>query len=210
MHPRYYIARVTDNKDPDKLNRVQVCYLDEEEYASDWIPVITPFAGNDSGLTMIPDIDDQVIILSMDQYNSHKVVIGSTWHESSQPPATNENSSADFNDDGKNSLHFIKSRSGNMVILDDSEGEEKIQLISSDGKSRFEFSVKDKLVSLITESDLTLNAKGLLSFTAEEVKFTAKKKMSLSAEEIEIAAKKKMDITASQDITVKGSGIALN
>lgn len=210
MFPRYFLGKVCDNKDPDGLNRIRVTKNEEEEVSSEWIPVLTQFAGPDTGLSMIPDIDDQVLVVTLDYQNNRKIALGSLWNENALPPKTEENSAADLNDDGKNSLHFIKSRSGNMFIMDDTEDAGKIQLITADGKTRFEFSVNEELISLKTESDLAISAKGTIHITADEVSLTAKKKLNLSAEELQIAGKKKMDITASQDLSLKGSGIALN
>lgn len=205
-----YLAKVSDNKDPDNLHRVQVVKQDEEESVSDWIPVLTMYGGNDAGLCMLPDIDEQVLVVSLDDNRNKQVVLGSIWDENSAPPETGENADADFNQDGKNSLHFIKSRSKNMIILDDTDGKEKIQIISSDAKSRFEFLAEDEMVSLTTEHDLSIGAKGLLTIKAEEIEITSKKQFNVKADEVQITGKKKMDIKADQDITLKGSGIALN
>lgn len=210
MFPRYYLGKVCDNKDPDGLNRIRVTKNEEEEVSTEWIPVLTQFAGPDSGLAMTPDIDDQVLVVTLDYQNNRKIVLGSLWNENAIPPVTDENTAADLNDNGKNSLHYIKSRSGNMLIFDDSGDAEKIQIITSDKKTRFEFDVKEELISLTTESNITIGAKGLINITAEEISVTSKKKLNVSAEELQIAGKKKMDITASQDLSLKGSAIALN
>ncbi|QQO09010.1 phage baseplate assembly protein V [Breznakiella homolactica] len=210
MFSYYFLGKVTDNQDPDSLNRIRVSKIGEDESVTDWIPVITPYAGNDTGLSLLPDVDDQVLVVSLDEHNIRKAAIGGLWSNEAAPPSTGENSDADLNQDGNNSLRFFKSRSGSMVIFDDTEGEEKIQIISSDGKSRFEFLNADEMVSLTTENDLTIGAKGVISIQAEEIEINSKKQLNLTGEEFQIAAKKAMDITSDQDITVKGSGIALN
>jgi len=210
MGPRFFWGKVTDNADPDELNRVRVAIRDEDENVAEWIPVLTPYASFDAGLSFLPEIDDQVLVVSLDIKDIRKVVIGSIWSNEITPPETGENTSADLNGDGENSLRFIKSRSGNQLIFDDTEGAEKIQLISSDGKSRFEFSVEDELVSLTTENDLTIGAKGVISIQAEEVEITSKKQVNISADEYQIDAKKGMDITTDKDMTIKGTGISLN
>lgn len=210
MFTKYFYGKVTDNQDPDSLNRVKVTILGEKETVSNWLPVIMPFAGPDNGVSILPEVDDMVMVVAMDGGNNKKAVIGPTWFSGGEPPVTDENTGADLNQDGNNNLKFFKSRSGNMVILDDTDGEEKIQIISSDGKSRFEFLNADEIVNLETELDLTIGAKGVVSIQAEEIDITSDKQINLSGEEVQVSAKKAMDIKADKDITIKGSGIALN
>jgi uncharacterized protein involved in type VI secretion and phage assembly len=210
LFTQFFYGKVSDNKDPDSLNRVRVTILGETESVSDWIPVVTPFAGLDSGMSVLPEIDDMVLIAAIDGENNKKAVIGSVWFSGGEPPVTGENSDADLNQNGKNSLKFIKSRSGNMIIFDDTEGDEKIQIISSDGKSRFEFLNADEMINLETENDITISAKGIVSIQAEEIEIISEKQINVSGEEIQVSAKKAMDIVSDKEMTIKGSGIALN
>jgi phage baseplate assembly protein gpV len=206
----YFLGKVTDNADPDGLNRVRVAELAEEENVTDWIPVLTIYGGNDIGLSLIPDIDDQVLVVPLDSCNSRKAVLGGIWSNEATPPESGENANADFNQDGKNSLKFIKSRAGTMFIFDDTEGDEKIQLISSDSKTRLEWGIGDELFALTSEQDITIGAKGAISIQAEEIAIASKKQFNIETDEYQISAKKAMDISADQDIAIKGSGLSMN
>jgi len=210
MFPNFYWAKVTDNADPDKLNRVKVAKKGEEENVAEWIPFLTPYGGSDTGLSFLPDVDDQVLVISVGIKDGQKVVIGSVWSNEMSPPESEENSAADFNDDGENSLKFIKSRAGGMLIFDDTKDAEKIQLISAGKKSRFEINEPDELVALNTEHDINITAKGAVSIKAEEISVTSEKQMNISADEYQLDAKKGLDIKSDKDITIKGSGISLN
>jgi uncharacterized protein involved in type VI secretion and phage assembly len=210
MFTKFFYGKVTDNKDPDKLNRVKVSILGEEESISDWLPVVTPLAGSNNGISILPELDDMVIVLSMDGSNIKKAVIGSVWFSGNEPPVTNENTDADLNQNGENNITFIKSRSGNMIIFDDTEDDEKIQIISSDGKSRFEFLNNDEKINVETENDIVIGAKGIVSIQAEEINMISEKQINISGEEVQVSAKKKMDIISDKDMTIKGSSITLN
>jgi uncharacterized protein involved in type VI secretion and phage assembly len=210
MFQHYFYATVSDNKDPDGLNRVRVTMLGKPESVSDWIPVVMPFAGPGEGVSMIPGVGDAVMVVSLDSKLRTKAVIGAGWSSALKPPQTGENPAAELNEDGKNSLKFIRSRAGTMLIFDDTEGEEKFQLISADGKTRFEYSPADDEASLTSENDITISAKGKIIIEAEEIEISGEKQVTISAEEVQISAAKDCEIAADKDVSVKGSGISLN
>ena len=136
--------------------------------------------------------------------------MGSIWSNEVKPPETEENSDADLNSDGNNSLHFIKSRAGNLIILDDTDSKEKIQFISADKKSRFEFSAEDELINIETENDIQIHAEKSLTIEAEEIEIKSSKQMNISVDEFQTKVSKDLSIESDKDITLKGSGIALN
>ena len=208
--PYNYWATVVENADPEGLNRVRVRFTREEESVTDWVPVVAPYAGADTGVSFLPDIGDQVLVSSFTRDNSAKAIIGSVWSNPSPPPQTGENTQADLNKDGKNSLKFIKSRSGNQIIFDDTEGKEKLQFISADGASRVEFNTADKKLSLTTNHDLTISSAGTLSIQAEEVEITSKKQINMSADAYQVNAQKEYKNDASDGISIEGSGVSFN
>jgi uncharacterized protein involved in type VI secretion and phage assembly len=205
-----FLGKVVDNQDPDGLHRIRVGKLGEKETVTDWISVLSAYAGSDAGLSLLPDVDSQVLVVSLDEDSIKKVAIGGIWSNGSAPPETGENSSADRNQDGKNALRFFKSRSGHMFIFDDTEGAERVQLISFDKKSRLDLNTPDELVILETKNDLSIGAKGILTIQAEEIAVNSKKQINFEGEEFQTSAKKTLDINADQDIAIKGSGLTLN
>ena len=125
-------------------------------------------------------------------------------------PEAGENGDADLNKDGKNALHFVKSKSGCMYIIDDTKDAEKAQFIAAGGKTRLEFSKKDKLVNLETDEKISFSAKKEMGFEADTITMKAKKKADISMDEFQVKASKTCSIQADQDMSLKGSGIALN
>jgi len=203
-------ATIVDNIDPDGLNRVKVSWAGEEETVSDWIPVSTSYAGDSIGQSFIPNLDDQVLVASLDCYGSKKVVAGSIWSNAAKPPQTKENLSADLNSDGKNSLRFLKSRSGNMLIFDDSEGKEKIQIVTADGATRIEIDVAEELLSLDTERNVSIDAAGTVSIQAEEVEISSKNEVNITADNYQVEAESGYENNAKDGISIEGSGVSLN
>jgi len=203
-------AKVSDNADPEGLNRVKVTSLLEEESISGWLPVLSPCGGEDAGLSFLPDVGDQVMVASLDELGSKQVVIGSIWSNPAPPPKTGENAGADLNADGKNSLRFVKSRSGGLLVLDDTDGAAKAQFISADGKSRIEFDCAEELVSLSTEHDISISAKGSVSIRAEENIEIEADSLDLSCDGFRLDAKDGFDADADGSAGINGSGFSLN
>ncbi len=210
MNEKIFLAKVSDNMDPDKLHRVRVTFTDEKEIVSDWIPVMTLTAGNDSGMYSIPDNDEQVLVASLGESGTRFCVLGSIWSNKAEPPKTGENTSADLNQNGKNAVSFIKTKSGSMFILDDTKSSEKIQLIAADKKTRIEFLQADEAIRIESNRDIKISAKSKIQISAEELEITAKKKVSLSSDELNVKSSKDLSVKANKDISLKGSGIALN
>ncbi|MBN2735364.1 MAG: rhs element Vgr protein [Spirochaetales bacterium] len=209
----FFHGIVCDNQDPDGLGRIKVSLPELEGGAdtqSDWLPVLTPFAGDSIGAFCLPELEDVVVVMFFDKELEKGVVLGSMYNQNIKPPVTEENSDADLNDDGNNSLHFVRSRSGLRIILDDTDGEEKIQLLSPDAKTRIEMLIGDELINIETDKDLSINAKGVISFDAEEIEFKAEKAFSLEAENIKQESSKDITIEGSNSISLEGQSIKLN
>jgi hypothetical protein len=81
-------------------------------------------------MAALPEVGSIVFVNTLDKYRTKMIASGALYTE--KPPKTEENSDADLNQDGKNSLRFIKSRSGYQIIIDDTEGKEKVQILSPD------------------------------------------------------------------------------
>jgi len=210
MYGFSYVGKVTDNQDPDGLNRIKVSSPQETETDTEWIPYMTPFAGEGTGFHILPNVDAQVFVCVLDALRNKKIAIGGIWDESAAPPVTDENTDGDLNQDGKNTLHFIKSASGNMLIFDDTEDDEKMQLISAGKKSRLEFLKKDELINFETEKDIAFAAKKEMFFDVEKLEIKTSKECSFQCKKFQVSSSDSFSIESDKDVSVKGSSIALN
>ncbi|MBN2532120.1 MAG: rhs element Vgr protein [Spirochaetales bacterium] len=203
---------ITDNADPDGLGRVKVkLAVLGEDIETNWIPVMTLYGSAECGAFFIPEVDDQVVVVFLNDNPEQGIVLGSVWSEAAVPPETGENTGSDLNQDGENNLKFIKSRSGHQIILDDKDGEEKIQILAADGKTRFEFLAKDEMINIETDKDLRISAGGKLSIEAEEGEITFDKGLKVEADKISMESKSKdIEAIASQNMQIEGSSVKLN
>ncbi len=105
------LARVVDLADPERRNRVQVRLLAfdgvDGQDAPLWARVVCPFAGADRGAFLMPDVDDEVLVVFVQGDVRHPLVLGGLWNGSSASPA-------DLGDEG-NRFKRIRSKNGQKV-----------------------------------------------------------------------------------------------
>jgi len=182
---RFYgltVGKVTDNVDEDGLGRVKVIFpwLSSKD-SSHWARVVTPMAGKDRGFFFLPEVGDEVLVAFEHGMMEFPYVLGALWNGVDKPPEKK---------DKKTNKRTIKSTSGHIIRLDDTEGEEKIEIIDKSGENSIVIDSKANTVTISAKKDviiqssdgkLILKGKGVEIDSTDEVKITASKKMSLKA-----------------------------
>ncbi len=191
------VGIVTNNKDPDGLGRVKVKIPvlsgDDESH---WARVVTFMGGKERGAFFLPEVDDEVLVTFEHGDLSSPYVIGALWNGVDKPPETNG--------DGKNNVRLIKSRSGHMIRLDDTDGAEKIEVIDRTGKNLISVDTASNTVTVNSDKDITLSApNGTITIEAQDVAIKA----SASAKTESGAG---MELNASGTMTIKGATVNIN
>jgi uncharacterized protein involved in type VI secretion and phage assembly len=123
---------VVSLNDPESRNRVQVrllAFAEVEQQDSDmWARVVCPFAGNERGAFLLPDVDDEVLVVFVQGDARHPLVIGGLWNGASAPPAGIESG-------GRNRYKRIRSKNGIVITLDDQDGQETLKLETPGGQA---------------------------------------------------------------------------
>ena len=191
------VAKVTNNEDPNDMGRVKVTFpwlSDQNE--SFWARIATVMAGPDRGTYFLPEVDDEVLVAFEHGDIHYPYIVGALWNGVDTPPESNS--------DGKNNRRLIKSRSGHMIILDDTDGEEKIEIIDKAQKNTITIDTKNNTITIISDKDIELKApKGKISLNAMELELK-----SSAATKIEAGAT--MDVKASANMTIKGAIVSIN
>jgi len=181
-------AIVSNLKDPEQLGRVKVTFpWLAQESESDWVRVLSFYAGSDRGVCFPPEVGDEVLVVFQKGNIDAPYVIGSLWSSKNKPPEKNADGknkikiiktkaghTITFNDDTetKKAKIEIKSGAGNTITLDDASGQEKIEIKDKGGgkitmdatkkaitiESGMKLDIKANMVTIEAKSTLTLKA----------------------------------------------------
>jgi uncharacterized protein involved in type VI secretion and phage assembly len=163
-----YSASVLDNRDPERLGRVQVA-VPAVNPRGIWARVATMMAGPHRGTWFIPEVGDEVLVAFEGAEQRAAYVIGSLWNAKARPPE----------DDAVN-VKSIRSRSGVTVRIQ--EGKTTSLVVETPGGQRL--TLQDGPGSVRVADDngnaVTLDAAG--------VTVTASAKVTVTASAVDVTA----------------------
>jgi hypothetical protein len=187
------VGIVTNIQDPEKLGRIKVKFpWLHDSVESWWARIAYPMAGKERGYWWIPEVEDEVLVGFDHGDVRFPYVVGALHNGVDKPPKCDDVTSTfggpeyayggyscsgrDFNEDGKNDLRFIRSRSGHLLIFDDKDGQEKITLTDKTGAHRIEiFTDKKKVVITSADGDIELCASKTVKITCDELNVHTRK-----------------------------------
>lgn len=151
-------AIVTANDDDEaKLGRVKVRFpwmSGQEE--SGWIHVAAPGAGRQRGFFFVPEVDDLVLVAFAYGRIDRAYVIGSLWSTADRPPVE------------ERFKRTIKSVSGHVITLDDTEDAESITIIDKSGANKIVLDAANNTITIESGGDLMIKAVGRLELSSDD------------------------------------------
>ena len=184
------VGVVTNISDPEKLGRVQVKYPWLPKYkgsdlSSNWARQATLGAGANRGIFFTPEIDDEVLIAFENGDVNYPYIVGALWNGKDKPPK------GDIVATNKVNQRIIQSRSGHIITLDDTQGEEKITILDKTGKNSIEIDSKTNAMIFKSAGDMTIEAGGKLIIKSQQ--------------DLSIESMAKANFKASADMALKAS-----
>jgi len=185
---RYYgvaVATVTDIDDPQKMARVKVMlpWL-SEDVSTSWARLVAPGAGNEYGVTWIPQVGDEVLVAFEHGDIDYPIVLGGLWNGKDIVPF---DYGSDI-DSGKVTYCGFTSRTGHKVSFFESSSESRIHLLTANGKVSIELDDQNEVIKVDTTGKLVVDAR----------------------QDIEIKAGGSMKLEATGQMTIKGATVAIN
>ncbi|MBD2251980.1 phage baseplate assembly protein V [Nostoc parmelioides] len=186
------IGIVTNNQDPENMGRVKLKFpwlSDRDE--SYWARVVTPMAGAGRGLYFLPEVEDEVLVAFEHGQVEFPYVLGALWNGVDKPPIDNKN--------GKNNQRLIKSRSGHTILLDDTDGVEKVIIRDRTSKNEIVIDSSQNAIAVNSEKNITLNTKGTITLK------TSGGDLVINCKNLKIQAQETVDIQAQTQCKVQAN-----
>jgi uncharacterized protein involved in type VI secretion and phage assembly len=184
------VAIVTDNLDPMQLGRVKLKFPSlDDAYESDWARVVQPGAGPDRGLVVLPEVNDEVLVVFEAGDIRRPYVVGGLYNGQDKPSL----GTPDLYDMGKITRRgFVSSKNHRIVFLD-SEIKSGVCLLS--GNDSLRFALKE------SESTITMHSDGTISITSGG-------KLEIeSGSDVSIKAAANLELEGDAGVKLKSSGI---
>ncbi len=157
------IGIVTDNQDPEEQGRVKVKYPAlSGEHASTWARVVVPGGGPERGIEFLPEVNDEVLV-GFEQGDVHyPYVLGGLWNGQDAPPKK----SGQVISGGRVEKRIIRSRTGHMITLDDSDGGGGITIEDKNG-NKIVLDTGSNALNIEINGNVSVKAKGNLTLEAQ-------------------------------------------
>jgi len=195
------VGLVTDNQDPEGLGRIRVRFpwLSSTDESS-WARMATPMAGKDRGIYFLPEVEDEVLVAFEHGDARFPYVIGALWNGKDAPPE-----SAPVSSGGQVVKRTIKSRSGHLIRLDDTDGAEKIEIIDKQGKNSVVLESSANTITIKADGDITLeSAQGKVTLKGQSIEVQS------TGQDIKIEATVNLDLKARGQSNLKGALVNIN
>jgi uncharacterized protein involved in type VI secretion and phage assembly len=200
-----HLAIVVENKEgdgnPGYRVKVKYPYLNDEE-KTHWARIAVPMAGPERGTYVLPEVEDQLLVVFEHGDIERPIVIGALWNKQQEP--------VENNDSGKNNTKLIKSRAGHRIIFDDKEGSEKVTIVDKTKKNKIVLDSKNKVVKIESAGDIEVKAKTNVIMHSNALKVGTTETIKGSGQKVLTHAASSFGLKASDTLTVSGAQVKIN
>jgi uncharacterized protein involved in type VI secretion and phage assembly len=172
-----------------------------DQLSTSWVRIVTPNGGSSRGFYAIPEIDDEVLVAFEQGDPNFPYIIGSLWNKKDKPPT---GGSGQVIANGKVNQRILRSRSGHLIVMDDTENAERIMIQDKTGANSIILNSKDNSITLKSKGDFIIQAGG---------KFTVNSQGNVHVESKasgEIKTTGAMTLESSQSAVMKVSNAKVN
>lgn len=201
------IVKENYSKDAPGMVKVELFLGEEGRNVTGWIPVMTPYGGAEHGLYALPEVGAEVVVAFNMGDRNRPIVIGCLWSgKNKQPPQSVTE---------KNLTKTFLTKGGNQITVDDTDGKQKMTLLTKNGKGIELDEEKDS----ITLHDKDSKNSIVIDSKKGEITVTADKKLTLKAGSTSavldgsgsklVLKSTTVEVSADKDLKLKGQDSSL-
>jgi phage baseplate assembly protein gpV len=199
------LAIVVDNRDgpgnPGYRVKVKFPWLSEQE-TSFWTRIAVPMGGPDRGTYVLPEIDDQVLVVFEHGEIERPIVIGALWSKKQEPVEVNRS--------GNNNTKLIKSRAGHRIVFDDTDGAEKITIVDRTRSNKIVLDSLHRVVKIESDGEIEVVAKANVIVHANALKIGCAERFTGTGTSLLVHAAGRFGLKATSRITIGGGSTTIN
>ncbi|MBY0573186.1 MAG: phage baseplate assembly protein V [Undibacterium sp.] len=153
------IGTVSNANDDQGLGRIRVFFsLKGTQIQSDWVQIVSLYAGSNSGAFFLPQKGDSVLLAFANGDPSLPYVLGFLWNGTQKPPVPQAQ---------QQNVRVIKTKLGKTIQFDDSENG-NITIIDNK-QNKIVIDTSTDTISIDSQKDLRITAKGSITITGANV-----------------------------------------
>jgi phage protein D len=188
------VGIVTNNNDEETGGRVKLKFpWLSDDLESAWAPLASPMAGPGTGLIILPEVNDEVIVGFLDGDFNSPYVLGSTWNGKDKMPMTVNK----LVEGGKVVRRHFRTPAGHVLTFDESSSSAKIELVDKSGSNKIVIDTQSKKIDIESGGDINITATG-------KINIDAKGEAKIKAPNISVEAQAKLELKGAQ-IAIAGT-----
>jgi uncharacterized protein involved in type VI secretion and phage assembly len=201
-------AEVIANDDSDGLGRIKVKFMwgqpRQQDQESFWMRVGSMHNAEGRGVNFVPEVGSMVMVGYEGNLAENPFVVTTLYPKSAD--------GAEYTNDN-NDIKVIGTRSGNMLIFSDKDGESQIQISNrnnTDVNMIFSFKDNGKIGIHVKNGLVEIKAKDLTLEASNNISIKAGQKLEMEAQEISIKAQQELKAESTLSAEIKaGSELKL-
>jgi phage protein D/phage baseplate assembly protein gpV len=214
--PGIVMAKVTNIDDPENLGRVKVKFLGlDESQESEWARVLSMAAGPNTGATMLPEVNDEVLVTFEDNDVRRPIVLGSVYSSKTALPKLERQG-------GKFTHVTLMERFGHQILMWGTGSEQGITIklknageitIDHEGTRLVGVSGKKTTITqgqakieMTDQGDITIDGNKVTINAKSQLAFESKGQAALKGATVAVEGQGTVDVKAPKT-SVKGDGM---
>jgi uncharacterized protein involved in type VI secretion and phage assembly len=154
------LATVSNTNDEQNLGRIKVTFsLKGKQIQSDWVQMMSFFAGASSGAFFMPQVGDSALVAFADGDPSKPYVLGFLWNGQQKPPVATAQQ--------QQTTRVIKTKGGKTITFDDSD-QGKISIVD-EKNNQVVIDTANNKISLVSQGDISISAVGNVNIKGAQV-----------------------------------------